>query len=686
MKDSVALSGEVPGASPYRHLLAEGRIGSMAVRNRMVHAPMSLGLGAGDGECGERFIAYYEARARGGVGLINVGTVSIGYPEGSVDARQVAISQDRYIAGIKELADRVQRHGARIMLQLNHNGLIAGGDRAAGRPLAAPSLPLPRANPLAQGFLPEELEELGRIANAQGVPLPDPGFQVLDKEGIARIVAMFAAAAERSRRAGVDAVEIHGGHGYLLSSFLSPASNRRQDEYGGVAENRARFLVETVAAVRAAVGAGFPIVVKLDSIEFGQAGGISLEDAIVTARLVEAAGADAITATGYADMMQPMLHSGAHTPEVERLLVPYAEAIRKAVSIPVLTAGRIEPEDADTDIAAGRYDFVAFGRKLLADPELPAKLMRGDPDAVRPCIYCYACISQAYFRRPVICAVNPEMGHEDDPPQADPRAGQVAVVGGGIAGMEAARRLARAGNPVTLIEQAQLLGGQARTAAIVHPPVAKLLTWLEREMAEAGVAIRGACEATPRLIETIAPDRLIVATGTSPQPIVTSRDGAQAVDPVALEWMAAAPGHVVVLDGGHVGLMLARFFVRHGSSVALVDSAPRFGAGLPVVLRWRIIGELQEAGAAFHAGASAIERLPDRVRFIDGAGLATEILADAVIHLPDKASRDSELAESLRAAGRTTDVIGDSDEAGFIWGAMHAAAAISTNTAKKSVQ
>ena len=349
-------------------LLKPGRIGTMELRNRIVHAPMSLGLGAGDGTCGERFIAYYAERAKGGAGLINIGTVSVGYPEGSVDAKQIAASDDKYLPSLRALADAIHAHGAKVVLQLNHNGLQAGGDRAAGRPLATPSLPEPKRGDLGDYFLADELAAL-----VAGNPVAgEIRYALLDAAGIARVVNMFAAAALRAKRAGIDAVEIHGGHGYLLASFLSPVTNRRADAYGGSVENRARFLVEVLRAVRAAVGPDFPVWCKIDSTEFALDGGISIEDAKLTARLAEAAGADAISVSAYSDVSKAITHSGSHTPQQPELLVPNARAIKAVVTIPVITAGRIEAVEADRHIAAGAFDFVAFGRKLLADPLDPA--------------------------------------------------------------------------------------------------------------------------------------------------------------------------------------------------------------------------------------------------------------------------------------------------------------------------
>jgi len=628
----------------------------MVLRNRIVHAPMSLGLGAGDGTCGERYVAYYAERAKGGAGLINIGTVSIGYPEGSVDARQIAASHDRYLPNLKNLADAIHAHGAKVVLQLNHNGIQAGGDRAAGRPLATPSIPVSKRGDLADNFLPEELAAL-----AAGNPvLGEIQYQVLDHAGIRRIVAMFADAALRCQRAGVDAVEIHGGHGYLLAAFLSPATNRRTDDYGGPLENRARFLVEVLRAVRAAVGRDFPVWCKIDSTEFELDGGITLDDAKATARIAEAAGADAISVSAYSDVSKAITHSGSHTPQQPELLVPNARAIRAAVGIPVITAGRIEAAEADRHIAIGTFDFVAFGRKLLADPDLPRKLTEGRAGDVRPCIYCYSCISQAYFRRPVICTVNPEMGFEytREPPATVSK--RVAVVGGGPVGMEAALRLKAKGHDAILIERSDRLGGTFVAAATIYEPNALYLNWLRREIAEAGLDVRLGTPASLQMLAALKPDAVIVATGaTHKAPAIPGIDRA-CVDRVAdyLDASSRPGSQIVVVGGGMIGLTLAQWLRGAGKTVTVIDGDARLGAGLPIVRRARLLAELRRDGVALAAGAADIEIGDGEVTWRDGDGGAGRAPADRVI-VTTGAVADLGLAQKLSAAGFAVSAVGD---------------------------
>ena len=631
-------------------LLKPGRIGTMELRNRIVHAPMSLGLGAGDGTCGERFIAYYAERAKGGAGLINIGTVSVGYPEGSVDAKQIAASDDKYLPSLRALADAIHAHGAKVVLQLNHNGLQAGGDRAAGRPLATPSLPEPKRGDLGDYFLADELAAL-----VAGNPVAgEIRYALLDAAGIARVVNMFAAAALRAKRAGIDAVEIHGGHGYLLASFLSPVTNRRADAYGGSVENRARFLVEVLRAVRAAVGPDFPVWCKIDSTEFALDGGISIEDAKLTARLAEAAGADAISVSAYSDVSKAITHSGSHTPQQPELLVPNARAIKAVVTIPVITAGRIEAVEADRHIAAGAFDFVAFGRKLLADPDLPRKLAAGLAEQVRPCIYCYSCISQAYFRRPVICAINPDMGREYAPAPPPAARRRVVVIGGGPVGMAAALRLKAKGHEPILIERSNSLGGAFAAAATAYSPNAHYLDWLRREVADAAIDVRPDTIATVETLSVHKPDVVIVATGAAHAP--PAIPGAESSHIVLAETLnepadlSAIDATVGIIGGGIIGLETAAWLNAQGKSVTVIDGAARLGAGLPIVLRARLLTELRQSGVTLIAGAAEIAIQDGGVGWRDAEGRAMRAEAESVI-VADRGMPDGALADALGRAG-----------------------------------
>lgn len=695
----------------YPHLLSPGRIGTMELKNRIAVTAMGMSLSEEDGTVGERLIAYHEEQARGGSGLIIIGVAGVAWPVGAVAWQQTAISDDKFLPGLTELCARVHQHGAKIAAQLHHGGLVAGYSARWGHPLWAPAMPQMSAGDFMDYFLPEEM------AGFTGMTMPT--IKVLEQDDIDQVVRQFAEAAARAKKAGFDGVEIHSGHGYLLSSFISPKSNTRTDKYGGSLENRMRLLLEVLAACRAATGPDFPIWVKLDSREVGKQGGITIEDAKQSARMVEAAGADAITVTAYHDTMQAKLHSESNIPHIEDTNLPATAEIKSAVSIPVIGSGRIEVETADRTIGKGGTDFVAMGRKLLADPHLPNKLKAGMPDKVRPCIYCYTCVSAIYTGTHSRCAVNSELGWEFERKAATAAPKHVAVIGGGPGGMESARRLAALGHKVTLIEASERLGGTLRFAALAYEPNERLLNWLRSEVAEAGVDVRLNTSATPDLLRELGVDEVIVATGAvRGMPDIPGNDldhvfsgddmrkmmfgessdelkrktglftriatkvgaatGASAnIDLVRKATHAWMPiGDKVVIIGGElVGVELAEFLMERGRKVTVVDESPRFGRGLTLVRRLRLLAELKEHGVVLATGAQDIAIGKAAVTWTDEAGVAQSAPADTVI-VAKGAEGDLSLADSLKAAGFTVHAIGDAGGVGYIEGAMRGAAEV----------
>ena len=684
----------------------------MELRNRIAVTAMGASLAEADGHCGERIIRYHEEQAKGGVGLIITGVAGVAWPVGGNQVNQIAISDDRFLPGLTALAEAAHKHGAKIAPQIHHGGLVAMEDMLNGRPVWCPSLPEAPEGDFTEAFLLEELA-VAPFSKIQSV-----SFKEMTLEDIQTVVGQFAAAADRAKRAGFDGVEIHGGHGYLLSSFISPKSNRRTDAYGGPLENRVRILTEVIQAVRQAVGPDFPVWCKLDSREVGKKGGLTIEDAAQVARMAEAAGADAITVTAYHDTAQGKLHSGSHTPHEPAVNLPYAAQIKAAVGIPVIASGWIEPEVGDKAIANGQIDFVSMGRKLLADPHLPRKLTEGRAADVLPCIYCYTCISAIYVCDPLRCAVNPETGFEylrsDAPSSAGKR---VVVIGGGPGGMEAARRLDALGHQVILFEQSELLGGTLRFAALAYPANERLLDWLQRQIASSKVDVRLRTQATPELLKTLQPDAVVVATGavrgmpdipgndlshvfsgddmrrmmlgqssnelkrktgllTRTATKLGSMTGMTAnldfVRKATHQWMPLGK-RIVIIGGELVGLELAEFLNERGRQVVVVDDAPRFGAGLTIVRRMRLLAELKEHGVQLYPASSAIRIERDAVRFMDKGGTEQAAAADHVI-VAKGATGDLTLAGQLQAQGFTVHVVGDANGVGYIEGAMRGAA------------
>lgn len=706
MAASTVIARRAPSAVT---LTSSGRLGSLDLPNRIFVTAMGVSLAQEDGTVGKRLIDYHVAQAKGGAAMIVTGVMGVAWPVGAVQPKQTAISDDRFLTGLKQLTDAVHAAGGRIASQLHHGGLVAGHSAQDGHPLWAPSEPPPFAGDFPDYFLPEEM-----AAFAGGVV---PQVKVLTKEDIAAAIDQFAAGARRAKAAGFDGIEIHGGHGYLLSSFVSPSTNKRTDEYGGDLEGRARLLLEVVRAVRAAVGPDFPMWVKMDSREMGKANGIKIEDAERLAPMIEAAGADGITVTAYHDVGQGKLHSASNIPHEPGIHLDNAARIRQTVSIPVIASGRVEIDRGDKGLADGQFDFLAMGRKLLADPELPRKLTEGRIADIRPCIYCYTCVSTAYLREQVRCAVRAETGYEDLDWNPAVTPGHVVIIGGGPGGMEAARRLRIAGAKVTLIEKSDRLGGTLRFAALAYEPNERLLNWLRREVEKGGIDLRLKTVATPELVASLKPDKVIVAVGAvrdmppipgNDQDFVLSGDDLRGMmlgeDSAAIRrktslatriatkvgaatgatanldlvrkathtWMPLGK-RVVIIGGELVGCELAEFLMERGREVTIVGEAAKFGGGLLLVRRMRLLAELREHGVAMYPSARDIAIAKGAVTFTDAEGAAQSVGADHVV-VAMGAHGDSTLANSLRAAGHDVVEIGDGTGVTYIEGAIRGAA------------
>lgn len=698
----------------YPALLSPGRIGNLEIRNRLLQTAMGTNLAHEGGYFGDELIAFHEARAAGGVGLIISEAVAVGYPQGAALYNQVAISDDRYIPGLAKLAQAVQRHGAKIAVQLHFGGMNAARDMIDGRDVWVPSLPLP---PKGAGFQGALYPDEKALTQAAKITSP-PKFREIGPNDIAQLIEWFAAGALRAKQAGFDAVEIHGGHGYIIAGFLSPASNRRTDGYGGSKENRARLLREVTEAVRARVGPDYPVWCKLDSAEFFTENGLTNDEACYFAQVAEAAGADAITASANHDVSIARALTSSYLPHEPAKLVPYAAAMKAAVNIPVITVGRIDPEVADKAIADGQFDFMAMGRKQLADPNYANALATGGKPAVRPCIVCYTCFSQAMLASPLRCAVNGDLGFESKgllAPAETPK--RVVVVGGGPGGMEAARRLTLRGHRVVLLEASGQLGGTARIAAIAYAPNGDFVEWLKDELRKLHVDVRLNTRADVDTIRALAPDAVVVATGAIRRaPEIAGKDlphvhdgqslramllgedaegadskasltqrlamgaartlgitsSADAVRKASKLWMPVG-NRVVIIGGELVGIELAEFLHERGRKVTVVDDLEQLGRGLSPARRAVLLDELPLTGIVFHAGASAIRIGDKAVAFTAADGTAHDLPADTVI-IAKGAETNTGLHEALVAAGFNAHMVGDCQGVGYIVGAVRTAA------------
>jgi 2,4-dienoyl-CoA reductase-like NADH-dependent reductase (Old Yellow Enzyme family)/thioredoxin reductase len=697
---------------PFQALTQPGRIGDLSIKNRMFVSAMGTNLAEAEGYVGQRIIDFHERHAKGGVGLIVLGVTGVAWPHGGNLPRQVAISDDRFIPGLTELTKAVHKHGAKIAAQLHHGGLVATEDGREGRPTWVPSYPVMSNGNFAEGFLESELAAMFD-PNA-----PKPQLHVMQTADIDQLVEHFTQAALRAKKAGFDAVEIHGGHGYIISAFLSPRSNNRDDEYGVSLENRARLLLRIIRSVRESVGNDLALWCKIDSEEFGVEEGISLADAKAVARMAEEAGADAITVSAYHDPTHGASHSESNIPHVPERMVANAAAIKQSVSVPVIAAGRIEPAAADQHIQQGHFDFLAMGRKMLADPDLPNKISAGEPEQIRPCVYCYCCASQIYVRSALKCAVNPETGKERERALiATDALRHIAVIGGGPAGMEVAMRLDKRGFQVTLLESSNRLGGTLQFAGIAYPANERLLHWLRRQIKQSGVKVLLNTRATPEQLKRLGADEVIVATGAkrdmpaiagADQDFVFSGDEMRAMvlseehpalqrktssftrfmakagavtrlsqsGPVVREltkhWLPLGD-RVVIIGAELVGLELAEFLAERGRRVTVIDEATKPGKGLYLVRRLRLLDELSHLGVTLLNNATDIGIGDKRVTYANYRGQERSVAVDHVI-VAKGASGDTGLADEFKAAGLTTHTIGDCNGVSYIEGAIEQAA------------
>jgi 2,4-dienoyl-CoA reductase (NADPH2) len=695
----------------FRHLLASGRIGRLELRNRIFMSPMGSNLAEEDATCGERILRYYEARAQGGAAMVIMGSVGVAWPRGSGNQRQVALSEDRFIKPLARVADAVHAHGARIAVQLQHAGAIAVNEPFHGLPFLVPSVPEQKSIDWPVDLTADEKRDMFDKYFAPSVKI---GYQEATEGDIEWLLASFAAAAVRAREAGIDGVEIHGGHGYIFSSFLSPSSNRRTDRYGGSLENRARLLTEAVKRIRATVGPDYPVWCRLDSEEYLKTDGISLDDAIQTVKLVEQAGVDAVHVTAYADASKGIGFTEAHTVAEPCKYVPNTAAIKAAARVPVIGVGRIEPAIADRLVAEGKLDFVAMARKLLADPELPAKLAAGRPELIRPCIYCYTCISQIFLGTHTRCAVNAQTGFEASDPIVPATARKrVLVIGGGPAGMEAARVAALRGHTVELLEAGDRLGGTVFFSSIVSPDNGPLIDYLAAQLKELGVKVRLGTQANVDLVRAAGPDVVVVATGAQRglvnvpgadlphvlsgdemREMVTGRYGpvlARKLRPAVrfalaagrlsgalgdagtIRWLShhwlPLGSHVAIYGGGLVGVELAEFLAERGRTVTLIEPGPHFGKELMLVRRWRLMDTLRKLKVRLLASTELVEIQPGRVRYRTASGQEQTRRADHVV-MALGAMPDRGLADALQDVCTQVHCIGDADDVGYIEGAI----------------
>jgi 2,4-dienoyl-CoA reductase (NADPH2) len=515
------------------------KVGTMELKNRIVMPAMHY-LSSWEGMVLPHHVDYFVERAKGGAALIIIGGCTIDETSGAIN--MLSAKDDKFVPGLAGLAKEVQAHGAKIAAQLYHAGRYSHSMLMGGKQSVSSS-------PIRSRFTRETPRELS---------IPE----------IKQVQGNYALAAARIQRAGFDAVEVIASAGYLISQFLSPIVNRRKDEYGGDFENRMRFGLEVIEEIRRGVGPDFPIIVRVAGNEFMD-GGLANEEAQMFSKGLEKAGANMINVTGgWHETRVPQITMGLPRGG----FVYLAQGIKQAVSIPVMACNRIsDPILADRILRDGQADLIGFARGLIADPELPNKSKEGRIDEINYCIACnQGCFDPIFEGKPQTCLVNARAGAEGkrtlEPASCRKK---IMVIGGGPAGMEAARVAALRGHEVCLYEKNESLGGQLPLAA-APPGRAEFLTfvrYLEGQMKKLKVTVHTGTEATPLQVEKEKPEVVILATGA--EPAIPGIKGADRPN-VVLAWdvlsgKADTGKEVIIIGGGAVGLETAMLLARKGT-------------------------------------------------------------------------------------------------------------------------
>ena len=547
----------------YRYLFSPLRIGPLALRNRIVFAAHLTNY-AEDGHPTEQHAAYYAARARGGAGLIITEEHSV-HPTDWPYEKLIHGFDESVIPGYQRITEAVHRHGTPILAQINHNGGQASGMYSR--------LPVWAASSVADPMFREVAKEV-------------------DHAEIAEIVAGYARTAGHCARGGFDGIELQCSHSSIVRGFLSPATNLRDDEYGGDLARRARLLVEIVTAVRDAIGPGRVLGVRLCGDEL-ISGGTTIDEAVEVARMVEATGrVDYInTSIGVATSTLYMIEASMHIPPGYALFIP--SAIRKAVELPVVGVGRFkDPLQAERALAEGHCDLIGVVRGQIADADFAAKARSGHADDIRLCLSCnQECVGRMGLNRWLGCIENPRAGREAIPLAPAPRSRRrVMVVGTGPAGLQAAIAAADRGHEVTVHERGEVPGGQVRLAATV-PSRAEFGDLVRNQLAECarlGVTIRYGSEVDVAAVRAAAPDTVIVATGAvAERPYWAPADAGQVVDVrQVLDGSAAPSGRVLVIDeiGFHHATSVAELLADRGANVEVVTPGMVVGQDLGITL------------------------------------------------------------------------------------------------------
>ncbi|MFC1493851.1 FAD-dependent oxidoreductase [Thermodesulfobacteriota bacterium] len=673
----------------FERLMSPGMIGSVTTRNRIIKT------GAGSFLWNEKetamnkvILAFYESLARGGVGLLIVESPIVDYPCGARWRGRYRIDDDKYVKGLSALPEIIHKHGCPAFMQMNHDGPwqsiigITDDPPFTGKPVAASPVMIENPNDfhnqMPRALTIEEIEE------------------IIDK---------FASAAVRAEKAGFDGVEINAASSHLLHNFFSPYFNRRTDIYGGITENRARFTTSIIKEIKKRLGSDFPVSVCMNGLELGRIAGIddsrclTADDARKTAVLLQKAGADSIHVRshwlGYhvgsylTDLFfypEPPVPVNSMPQEYEgrwrgaAANSKLSAGMKKVLNIPVIVVGKFDAELGEQILKEGKTDFIGMTRRLQADPDYPKKIKEGRLDDIAPCTSCENCLGTKR------CRINAFLGTEYNSIEPAEKKKKVIVIGGGPAGMEAARVAALRGHNVTLYEKSKRLGGLIPIAAVVKGTdfenLPLIIKYLEGQLKKLEVTIKTGTEVNSSFIENESPDTVIIATGGVPElPDIPGIDNMRVVSMAKLHgqlkkyvnlvgpkklraltklWMPVGK-RVVIIGSGMQGCELAEFLTKRGRKVTIIDTAKEPGEGMIDVILAYLMLWFKKKGVKVINGISDILILEDGVEFTTTDGGKEKITADSVIPAFPLSS-DLNLAEELENKGPEIFTIGDCKE------------------------
>jgi 2,4-dienoyl-CoA reductase (NADPH2) len=641
------------------------QIGQVRLKNRIVKAPFCTVMASREGFVTDSLISCYKTIAKGGVGLsIIEGTVVD--PLGISGCPRLAVYDDKYVPGLQRLATAIQQYGSPAILQLQH----AGPAYSTGVYTSQKIVPPKTIRPVAASTL-----------TAAEMPMPekDPP-RGLTVEEIKAVEMKFVRAAERAMAAGFVGVELHAAHHYLLSSFLSRAWNRREDEYGGEIKNRVRLIVDIVRGAKKRLGRHFLVGVRLNGIEYGSAQGLTIAETQKISRCIQNAGTDYLSVSGWGfglfqhlcNLPEQILFPAPPDISADLLakfkkpgiFVDLAQQIKAAVDLPVITVGRLNPKLGEAILQSGKADLIAFARALIADPELPHKVESGNFEDITPCTACLTCWDTLERGEHLRCRVNPAIGREDEFKihEAEKKK-RVMVVGAGPAGMACARVAALRGHDVTLYDKNWKLGGLLHTASLVKgrevEELIPLVRYYKKQLDQTGVRVKLRTNVDHELIKRQNPDVLILATGSK----LKESDRLQTVKrhkmtSADLQGMTAFPlnllgdrilgyltriwlpiGKKVLIIGGLIqGFEIAEFLVKRKRNVTIVESSDQLGTGLPNINKVRLLKWFSQRGVAVyrktacrHVGGARFELLGK-----DDASRAIEADTVLAVSIPER--------------------------------------------------